>query len=229
MQLTKHVLLIVLFLCSIIYFSCESNDVATSSTCPQLPVNKKSLVEFFTNAGCIPCIDAHHYFDNVAAATFDTNMILITWHTKYPYIFDSLYRANIPHNQGRSDYYGINSTPKAHLDGISMGQFSTDAWNCQINNELNYTKYLNISLSNNFDPNADSGTVTANITLVTPLPDADNVIHIIITENDIPYITAPNGITLPSNVMRTMVTGTNGEDINIGQSNTVIKDYSIAS
>jgi hypothetical protein len=212
---------------AVLFYGCESNDVASSSVCVTLPVNKKGLVEFFTNAGCVPCIDAHHYFDQVTAGLYDTSLILITYHTKYPYIFDSLYRANIPQNQGRSDYYGVSSTPQGRLDGTSMGQFAADNWSCQINQEFYITPYLNISLSNVFDPNTDSGTVTANITLLNSLPASDNVIHIIITENNITYVTAPNGITDLNDVMRTMVTGKDGEAVTIGQNTLFSKCYAI--
>lgn len=227
MRYIKYLILFPVLLV-VLFYGCESNDIASSSVCVTLPVNKKGLVEFFTNAGCIPCIEAHNYFDEITSTTYDTSVILITYHTKYPFIFDSLYRANIPQNQGRSDYYGVNSTPQGKLNGVPMGQFAADNWSCQINQDLYNAASLNIRLSNIYDPNLDSGTVTANITLVNALPASDNVIHIIVTENDISYVTAPNGITLLNDVMRTMVTGLNGEAVTIGQNTVVTKGYKLS-
>lgn len=218
---------------AVFYNGCKSNDSVTNSVYIPQPVNKKVLVEFFTNSGCNPCITAHHYFDQISsnsgATINDTSIIILAFHSRYPYIFDSLYKANIPHNDGRANYYGVVATPYGRLDGVNMSQFSSSNWTAQINAELNTTKYLNISLVNNFNASVDSGIVTANITLESALPSSDNVIHIIITENNIPYVTAPNGITKPSDVMRYMVTGTGGESINVGLNNTVIKNYGLAS
>lgn len=208
---------------------CESNDAASnSSVCVKLPVNKKGLLEFFTNAGCTPCIEAHNYLDEITKSTYDTSLIIISYHTRYPFIQDSLYRANVPHNQGRSDYYGITYTPQGRLDGVNTGQFSADNWGCQINQELNTQEYLRVVLSKQFDPNIDSGSVTANITLVNALPSNDNVVHFVITEDSISYITAPNGIKYPNHVMRNMITGKDGETISIGQGVSVSKNFGLA-
>jgi thiol-disulfide isomerase/thioredoxin len=216
----------------IVYYGCESNDTTNNSVYIPQPVNKKVLVDFFTNSGCQPCIAVHHYLDqitgNSGATINDTSIIIVSFHAKYPYIYDSLYRANTVQNDARAIYYGVNATPYGALDGVNMSQFSSSSWSSQLNAEMNTTKYLNISLSNTFNASADSGTVTANISLVNAIPSNDNVVHIIITENNISYITAPNGIKNPSDVMRYMITGSGGESINIGQNTTVVKNYGLS-
>jgi hypothetical protein len=108
-----------------------------------------------------------------------------------------------------------------------MGTFSATEWSAQMNVEFKTQSYLDIELSNNFNSTTDSGTVTANISLASALPSSDNAVHVIITESNIPYVTAPNGITSPDDVMRYMVTGQNGEDITIGSSNVVTKSYGL--
>lgn len=216
---------------AIIIHGCESNDTATNSVYIPQPVNKKVLVEFFTNAGCNPCVAAHGYLDeinqNSGATINDTSVIILSYHTKYPYILDSLYRANVTQNQGRADYYGVNFTPQGRLNGVSIGQFSSSTWSAQINAEFKTTKYINVSLTNTYDEALDTGTVTTNINLVNALPSSNNVLHMVIIENNISYVTAPNGITSPDDVMRNMLTGTDGEAINIGQINSVSKSYSL--
>jgi hypothetical protein len=223
----------ILILAAIFLHGCESNDEVSSSICIPQPVNKKVLVEFFTNAGCIPCVAAHGYLDEISANTCatinDTSVIIISYHTKYPYIFDSLYRANVEQNDARASYYGVISTPKGSLDGVSMGtSFSAYEWSSQVNVEFMTTAYLGLELSNEFNASSDSGQVTAEITLLSPLPTTDNVLHVLVTENKVPYVTAPNGIKYPSDVMRYMVTGSEGEDISIGPANTVVKSYVLA-
>ncbi|MEO8512756.1 MAG: Omp28-related outer membrane protein [Ignavibacteria bacterium] len=227
----KYLKVFLLVIAAVLINGCESNDTSTNSVYIPKPVNKKVLVEFFTNAGCNPCIAAHHYLDeinqNSGATINDTSVIILSYHTKYPYIFDSLYRANVPQNQGRCDYYGVNTTPQGRLDGINMSQYSSTNWSAQINAEFKATNYLDITLSNTYDVALDTGTVSANISLVNALPSSNNVLHVIITENNISYVSAPNGITSPDDVMRNMVTGKDGESVTIGQVNTISKGYSL--
>ncbi|HEY3251585.1 MAG TPA: Omp28-related outer membrane protein [Ignavibacteria bacterium] len=217
----------------IVMHGCESNDKATNSVCIPQPVNKKILVEFFTNSGCNPCIAVHGYLDGITANTCttinDTSVIVISVHTKYPYILDSLYRANVPQNDARASYYGINFTPQSRLDGITMGTFSSSDWSAQMDAEFRTQTYLDINLSNTFNTSNDSGTVTANISLISALPTSDNVVHVIITESNIPYITAPNGVKYPDDVMRYMITGSDGEDIAISSNTIVTKSYGLNS
>lgn len=215
---------------------CESNDNPQNSVYIPQPVNKKVLVEFFTNSGCFPCIAAHNYLDQITGVTGatlnDTSVIIISFHTRYPSITDSLYRANIVQNEARSDYYTINSTPQGRLDGVNMGQFSSSTWSSAINQEFKTTKYLNLTLSNAFNPNNDSGIVIAAIqTVSTPPSNQDNVVHVVITESNVPYITAANGIKYPDDVMRYMITGENGEPISLtlGQTAVVSKSYGLRS
>lgn len=231
MSYIKYLTLIITAASVILYSGCESNDSTTNSVYIPQPVNKKVLVEFFTNAGCNPCIAAHNYLDQITenrgATLNDTSVVIISYHTRYPYSFDSLYRANVQQNEFRSTtYYGVLFTPQCRIDGVNSGQFSSTNWSAQINAEFMTPKYLDISLSNSFSN--DSGTVTANISLVSALPSNDNVIHMVITENNVSYITSPNGIIQPDDVMRYMITSSNGESINVGQNTTVTKAYGLA-
>lgn len=236
MSYIKYLAAFISISASLIYIGCESNDNVNNSVCIPAyePVNKKVLVEFFTNAGCNPCIAAHNYLDEIAehvgCRTFnDTSVIVLSYHTRYPFSFDSLYRANVSQNEYRSTtYYGVNFTPQCRIDGTNSGQFSSSSWSAQINAEFNTTRYLNISMSNNFDPNTDTGTVSANISLVSALPSSDNVVHLIISENNVSYVTSPNGITSPDDVMRYMITGQEGESINVGQNTSISKVYGLA-
>lgn len=231
MKYIKYLLLVFIPVVLIMH-GCESNDKVTDSVCIPQPVNKKILVEFFTNSGCTPCVAVHGYLDGITENTCttinDTSVIVISYHTKYPYILDSLYRANITQNDSRANYYGILFTPQSMLNGVTMGTFSATEWSAQMNVEFKTQNYLNIELGNTFNSSTDSGIVTANIALVSALPASDNVVHVLITQSNIPYVTAPNGVKYPDDVMRYMVTGSEGEDITIGQTNVVTKAYGLS-
>ena len=205
---------------------CESNDnPATSVYIPQ-PVNRKTLFEFFSNASCTPCIEPHRSFleplEVAAGITInDTAVVLLSFQYKWPGPSDSIYRANVEENDARADFYDVFVAPSGFTDGVNMGNYSYSQWSSQLGNAMNSTKFLNITISNNFNSGIDSGTVTAHIqTLVQP-PANDNVIHIIVTEDQVPYVTAPNGIKMYDAVMRDMVTSSNGAAINLVLGQTV--------
>lgn len=217
-----------------LFYGCESNDAPTASVYIPQPVNKKVVIEFFTNSGCVPCVNAHNYFNQIKAAggvtINDTSVVLVVFHSKYPFIYDSLYLENQTQNDARSAYYAVLFTPQSYLNGVTMGQFSATEWTARINAEFKTTRFLDISLSRNFNSSTDSGTITANVKLLTSLSTTDNVIHIVLTESSISY-DGGNGIKIHDYVVRNMVTGSNGEPISLsqGQTTTVNKNFGLKS
>lgn len=235
MKSFKIIFSIAAFAAFILLSGCESNDNPTKPVYKPSNPEKKILLEFFTNAGCIPCIAAHNYLDGITALSGvtinDTNVIIVSFHAKYPYNQDSIYRANIEQNDGRSTYYGVLFTPQGRLNGVTTGQFSSSDWTAQMNVALQTDVIVDIGIERTFDPNTGSGTVTAFVHPLANTGTTDNVIHLVITEDNVPYVTAPNGITAPDDVMRYMITGTNGESISLtsGQTTEVTKSFTLNS
>lgn len=230
----KSLLLILPFFLLLFYMGCESNDAVTSSVYIPQPVNKKVLVEFFTNSYCLPCVNAHNYWDQVKAVggltLNDTSVIVVSIHARSPNQADSIYRGNRVQNDDRYNYYGVQTTPNNQLDGVYMGEFSSTNFSALLNTEFLTPKYLDITLSNFFD-GTDSGTVTANFKALSTLPTGDNVVHVAITENNVAYVTAVNGVTHPSDVERFWPTGSGGQSINlpVNQAITFAQNYRLAS
>lgn len=220
-----------LLIISIVILSgCESNDAPNNSVYIPQPVNRKILVELFTNAGCLPCVQVHNYFDQIhsqAGATInDSSVVFISYHWRSPNPADSLYIQNRQQNNDRAAYYGVFATPFVFMDGTQLGQFSGPEYSTQFGIEMNTTEYLDIGMSNVFDSTSDSGRVTLDILTVAPIPASDLKLHVIISESDIHY-TLTNGITLFHDVVRTMVTGAPGEDISLGPETIVDVDYGL--
>lgn len=217
-----------------ILFGCESNDNPVKSVYIPKAVNKKVLIEYFSNSACVPCIDAHNYFiepvgDTLGQTINDTAVIFISWQFKYPNIQDSLYWNNPIQNAYRANYYQVTSAPNGQLDGNYMGSFSAPDWTSETNTEMNTTHYLSIFLSNSYDTNSRSGTITATVqTTVIPSTN-DNVIHFILTESKVLYLTAPNGITKLDDVMRYMITDTTGVPIDLSGTVTKTVNYNVSA
>jgi thiol-disulfide isomerase/thioredoxin len=228
----KYIKLFIFFLvCASQFYSCESNDNAANAVYIPQAVNKKVLLEFFTNSGCAPCVEVHGYLDQISSNSGvtinDTSVIIISFHYKYPWPLDSLYLANTPENLQRAAYYNINSTPGVFLDGADLGKYSYSFYSDQISSEMNKTKYMSFILSNTVNQNIDTGNVSISINLVNQLPNSDSKLHVILTESEINY-NASNGLKLFNDVMRDMITGADGEDITLVQGlNTINKTYSI--
>lgn len=236
-MLNKKIFIYIALVLGIIFYSCESNDALKPIVTipPSADTNAKKIVlEFFTNSGCIPCVNAHALFNqmkdpNVIVTTNDTNIYIVSIHVQYPFPPDSLYVANALQNTQRASYYGVTFTPNARLDGVNMGAFDAQLWTAEMNAELSQTIYTKITLQNNYNTSTDSGTVTANVNVINPIPTTDNVIHIYITQDSIYYPTAPNGIDWFDDVVRRMATGSAGESITLtnGNTTTFSKGYRI--
>jgi hypothetical protein len=226
------ILLLLFFTAVLVYLTgCESNDNPASSSYIPQPVNRKVLMEFFSNSNCGPCVLPHNSFirpmvEQSGITRNDSCVILLSFQFKYPNIQDSIYWANEPENQGRANYYNVAAAPAGYVDGTYMGAFSSGEWSAELNAELLSTRYLTITLSNSYDSIGRSGSVTANVLTETAPETTDNVIHIVLTENNVPYISAQNGIKNYEFVMRDMVTGIDGQHISLTQGQTTMVDQS---
>ncbi|MFI5145461.1 MAG: Omp28-related outer membrane protein [Ignavibacteria bacterium] len=232
MNIIKRFLILIPVAAVVFLISCESNDNPTNSVYIPQPVNKKVLLEYFSNSSCVPCIEMHRSFiepiDAVSGVTInDTSIVFVSWQYKYPNTQDSVYWANPVQNAYRAAYYQVLGAPQGNLDGNYMGSYSTQEWASQVNTEFDSTRYLNILLANTYDSIARTGSISANVqTLVTPSTN-DNVIHFILTENNVNYISASNGIKVLNDVMRLMITDTSGVPFTFGGTQTITKNYSV--
>jgi hypothetical protein len=226
------ILPVAVILTVIIFSGCESNDTSVNSVYIPQPVARKTLFEFFSNSGCQPCIEPHRSFleplEEARGVTInDTSVIIISYQVNFPNPLDSIYFQNPQENDARSLYYNVAAAPQGNNDGSYMGQYSYTEWSNKLNASMNSTAYLDITISNSFNSSNDSGTVTAHInTLVQPPTNQNNKVHVVLIENNVPYISAPNGIKIYNGVMRDMVDGPDGANIALSTGQTV--DYSIS-
>lgn len=232
MKIIKSLYIGIPVIFALFMLSCESNDSPTNSVYIPQPVNKKVLVEYFSNSSCVPCIEMHRSFiepiDAVSGVTInDTSIVFVSWQYKYPNTQDSVYWANPVQNAYRANYYQVLGAPQGNLDGNFMGSYSTPEWSSQVNLEFKSQKYLNIVLSNTYDSVARTGSISANVQTLSAPSTNDNVIHFILTENNVNYVSASNGIKVLNDVMRLMITDTSGVPFTFGETQTITKNYSV--
>ena len=85
-------------------------------------VPRKVLMEYATNASCAPCAaynpGAYDYLQN----NYD-RIVAVWYHAWWPGSGDPMYLANIPSNENRIYYYGVNNigVPNYIIDGVYQG------------------------------------------------------------------------------------------------------------
>ena len=82
--------------------------------------DRRVLVEEATNASCGPCASQNPAFDALLQANSDM-VSVIKYHAWWPGI-DIMYDQNVDQNASRIYFYGINSVPRAEIDGQLDGQ-----------------------------------------------------------------------------------------------------------
>ncbi len=108
-------LLLTLFMCAIII--------------PTYAHDKKTLIERFTNSGCVPCRDLNVAWYN--ATTHDLvnsgSISHIVYNVDWPYASDPMFLLNKSDNNTRRGYYAVNSVPWIDLNGTNFSTGSGSA------------------------------------------------------------------------------------------------------
>src|SRR5512135_2325548 len=108
-------LLLFLFLCGLI-IQVSAHD-------------KKTLVERFTNSGCVPCRDLNILWYN--ATTHDLvnsgTISHIVYNVDWPYANDPMHILNKADNNTRRGYYGVNAVPWIDINGANFNTGSSSA------------------------------------------------------------------------------------------------------
>lgn len=233
----KILVLTIICLSSLIFYSCESNDSPVITTTPpvvNVPANKV-LVELFTNTSCIPCVEANQYLDAIheldGITNNDTNVIILRIHTTL-FSGDPFYLYNTTDNGARMSYYPNSAivNPRTFLLGTFIGNFAPAPWTNKLNEKLAATRPMAISLINTYNAGNRTGNLSVGITQDAGSSFTGLVYHIAVSENDIPYI-APNGETHFNNTLRDLITPADGQpfDIGSGQTNTYQHNYTIGN
>lgn len=95
---------------------------------------RKVLIEQFSNASCSICATYSPQVYNYADQNMD-KVVVITYHTNFPYTHDSMHYENPTAANARVSYYGVNGTPTSVMDG-NFFQGSTSSLVGSINTKV---------------------------------------------------------------------------------------------
>jgi len=172
--------------------------------------DRRVLVEEATNASCGPCASQNPAFDALLQQNADM-VSVIKYHGWWPGI-DIMYDHNVEQNASRIDYYGINSVPRAEIDGQLDGQ-PLQVTQTLLNNYANVpSPFHEIDIYFYLSPNQDSIYIFMRIQAAQDFSENFLRGHCVVVEKHIHFNTAPgfNGEKDFYDVMKQMLPGATG-------------------
>ena len=186
--------------------------------------DRRVLVEEATNASCGPCASQNPAFDALLQANSDM-VSVIKYHSWWPGT-DPMYDQNVEDNTARIDFYGINSVPRAELDGgfdAQPGQVSQALLNSYASNP---SPFHEIDIYHYLSPGEDSIYVFMRIQAAQVITENFLRGHCAVVEKLIDFSSPPggNGETDFYDVMKKMLPTATGTAL---KSNWVDGEYKI--
>ncbi len=162
-----------------------SNEIPQEATPNDNTVSPKShgtragsprtvLAELFTNWGCSPCKYANPAINELLDVYDPSQLVMIAYHTWWPWGNDPFYNYNTADNINRINYYGVGGVPSIFFDGPpnrgNSGSTTYGYYKGFIETELAISSNMTISLEGYLDTATSTGVVNASIEITNTLP-----------------------------------------------------------
>lgn len=207
----KHLLLIFCFLILGLWSSAQDK--------------KYILVEHFTNTPCPVCSSRNPQLNSIVELYKD-DVHHISFHPPYPYSSCIFYQANKSENVGRAEYYGVQGSPSAVVQGTLLNG-SPLLPEDQITSRLSDVAQVSLIVS---ETSGSSRSVDIEIKNLLDIELSGNYkLYVAVVEKEIQYA-APNGEQVHHNVFRRFLNGLSGTDIGLipeTSSQTLNFDYTL--
>lgn len=175
------------------------------------------FIEFFTSSTCGPCATYNPILTAFMNSHDAERISALGHHMSWPAPGnDPMYLFNVGDNDGRRNYYGINSIPQGRFDGfIALTSYSTSTFQYYYDQRINILSPVTIILSDSTF--GDSVKVRATVYCETFLANPSLTVYVSVFENHIHYTSPPgtNGETDFYTVMRKMLPNYNGTQITL--------------
>lgn len=163
---------------------------------------KKALIEVFTNSHCSVCPSMYNGLNTYVKPSPLNNDIIYVFHHISTYSDDALYQETKAQSLPRANFYGVNGTPTAVINGMVQDRVYSE-YPSRISQAIQQSEDINISLEGMLQNYGLSLTINTE----KEIPN-NTSLYIMVTE-DIQY-KGRNGISEHNNVMRKILTGVNG-------------------
>jgi len=172
--------------------------------------NRRVLVEEGTNASCGPCAGQNPAFDALLDQNADI-VSVIKYHASWPG-YDPMYEHNTEENSARISFYGINSVPRAVVEGDFNGA-PNGVTQSMLTNYANVpSPFEEIDIYHYLSPNQDSLYVFMRIQAAQDFSENFMKLHCAIVEKHIHFNSSPgsNGEKDFYDVLKKMLPGVGG-------------------
>lgn len=173
-------------------------------------VKRYVLLEHFTNTNCSVCKSKNpSLYTTIAPYAADVHHV--SFHPSVPYSSCVLYQQNPVENDSRANFYGVDGTPRAVLNGVSVAVGSQLLPLASLQPTLNQTSPIEVKVTENAGTNR-----TANIKIKTlgTAPTASYKLYVAVVEKVLNLTTA-NGETVHNDVFRKFLTVVSGNAITL--------------
>jgi len=206
-----------LFLISVMFYSCESNDNPITQNISNKKSQSKVLMEFFTAVNCPNCPPPGHFLDLIdslkGVSINDTNIVIVRYHSNYNG-YDPYYLFNPTGSAARHNYYGYLWNPAGTLMGVNLPNYDQSVWLNNINTSLEKKNPVEVGVANTYDTASRNGTVNISLKQSSTGSDNDLKLFVLVTENELAY-TGTNGEKVHQNTYRDMLTNIAGDAITL--------------
>ena len=190
-------LILTLFICAIII--------------PSYAHDKKSLIERFTNSGCVPCRDLNVAWYNATTHDLVNSGLVshIVYNVDWPFPYDPMFLLNKSDNNTRRGYYAVNAVPWIDLNGsdFSTSSGSTALINAVTSGNAEYSPFSIVITPSKFSNNVINVHIAINRDVNDVTVFGSNVkLQVGITEKSVSYASPqPNGESIFYSITRKML------------------------
>lgn len=194
-------------------------------------VQKRVLVEHFTQASCPPCAAQNPAFNNMLFDNWE-KLVTIKYQTSWPG-FDPMNEQNPDEVQSRVDYYGVTGVPNVIMGGTLDAGTAGQATVGQIDNIHAEMTPIEMDMSHSISADLDSMFITAVIKNVSAeeFNPGNTVAHISIIEQELIFPEPPGSTDEADfyNVMRKMLPNANGTSLGaIAAGDSTVLEFAVA-
>jgi hypothetical protein len=188
------------------------------------------LLEDFANVSCLPCVQSNKITESLINNTYGhSKLVAVKYPTNWPSPIDPFYLANSAACDLRISYYNISVAPTIIIDGTQT-PISTDSISIKeaVDQQLQQTSRFSLQVSDTIAGSSYFITVTVKVLDGSGLDFSNIVLHSVVTETEIEFVTPPgsNGETKFYDVMRVMLPTNTGESLGgISQTEEVVYQW----
>ncbi len=185
---------------------------------------KYVLLEHFTNSRCSICASKNPAFYNLIRQ-YPNDVRHLSIHPPVPYSNCLIYLSNTAENSSRSNFYGVNGTPRVALNGSLVPVSTPLLPPATLEAALNQQSSIGIRVQES--GSAPNKTVSITVTSYATPPAGDYKIYAAVAESTVNY-NSPNGESKHYDVFHAMLPGIDGAAITLpaaGGSVTVNYNY----